>query len=74
MVTFVKAAAFICSNLTKPIRRKRRDHLTHISLTHPQYISIWGWLLACLIKTQDLFVLDTIRYEKERTLSLLFNT
>lgn len=66
MVAFVKVAAFICSNLKKPIRRKRRGHLTHVSLTHPQYTSVCGWLLACLVKIQEVFVLDTMRYEKEK--------
>lgn len=68
MIGFVKiAVSFICANLRKPIGRKRHDLLTHISLIHPQYISIWGWLLVPLVKTLEVFVLDTMRYEKERT-------
>lgn len=68
MIGFVKAAVtFICANLRKPIRRKRHDLLTHTSLIHPQYISIWGRLLFPLVKTLEVFVLDTMRYEKERT-------
>lgn len=68
MIGFVKVAvSFICANLRKPIRRKRHDLLTHISLILPQYISIWGWLLVPLVKTLEVFVLDTMRYEKERT-------
>ena len=68
MIGFVKVAvSFICANLRKPIRREGHDLLTHISLIHPQYISIWGWLLVPLVKTLEVFVLDTMRYEKERT-------
>ena len=68
MIAFVKVAvSFICANLRKSIRRRRHDLLTHISLIHPQYISIWGWLLVPLVKTLEVFALDTKRYEKERT-------
>lgn len=68
MIAFVEVAvSFICANLRKSIRKRRHDLLTHISLIHPQYISIWGWLLVPLVKTLEVFALDTLRYEKERS-------